>query len=98
MGKILCAAVWFHDGKTHVHQPKNVNNGFVIAGRRHHNCYYTLAACKHKDANRMDFGKQTQGFLTDTDRFVSREEAGRIAFEAGQTETLKTLLFSEDLY
>lgn len=95
---ILCAAVWFQDGKEHVHQPKNIDTGFVVTGRRHHNCFYTVAACKCTDANRMDFGNQVQGFITNKDRFVNREEAGRIAFSAGQTDKLREMLFSEDLY
>jgi len=38
---ILCAAIWCNDGKKHVHQPRNVPKGFVIGGRRHHNCFIT---------------------------------------------------------
>lgn len=95
---IICAAVWFQDGKEHVHQPKNIDLGFVIAGRRHHNCFYTMAACSDKDANRMDFGKQIQGFITNSDRFVDRKEGGKIAHASGQTDKLRELLFSEDLY
>jgi hypothetical protein len=43
-------------------------------------------------------GEYEQGFLTNTNRFVDRKEAGQIAFAAGQTEELKTTLYSEDLY
>ena len=39
-----------------------------------------------------------QGFVTSDDMFVEREEAGVIAFKAGQTKELKEILFSEDLY
>ena len=38
MERILCAAIWYNDGKKHVHQPINIETGFVICGRRHHNC------------------------------------------------------------
>jgi hypothetical protein len=41
---------------------------------------------------------EEQGFLTNTDRFVSREEAAKIAFESGQITEETTRLFSEDLY
>lgn len=96
--QIICSAVWFQDGKEHEHQPKNINTGFVIAGRRHHNCYYTMAAVKSSDVSRMDFGEQVQGFLTNTDRFVTREEAAKIAYTAKQIMKETTMLFSEDLY
>jgi hypothetical protein len=41
---------------------------------------------------------ERQGFLTNTDRFVEREEAAQIAFEAGQIKQHKIVLYSEDLY
>jgi hypothetical protein len=40
----------------------------------------------------------TQGFVTSTGRFVTREIAAKIAYEAGQIKEPKRLLFSEDLY
>ena len=43
-------------------------------------------------------GESEQGFLTNKNRFVDREEAGQIAFNAGQTDELKRTLYSEDLY
>lgn len=102
---ILCAAIWYKNGKKYVHQPKNVESGYVMCGRRHHNII-TL----HHDLT----GLQTkcegieQGFITNTDRFVGRCEAGQIAFKAGQitwckekpvTEPLiSEELYSEDLY
>lgn len=41
---IICAAIWYNDGKEHIHQPKNIKKGFVICGRSHHNCYATASA------------------------------------------------------
>ena len=41
---------------------------------------------------------RAEGFLTDTDRFVSRREAAEIAFAAGQTHTKLDFLYSEDIY
>ncbi len=78
---ILCAAVHYDDGKVYEHQPRNIKTGIVIAGRRHHNCLLTgfiLAKGKLKKAD------QVQGFLTNTDRFVNREEAFCIAKAADQ--------------
>jgi hypothetical protein len=39
--------------------------------------------------------KGIQGFITSTDRFVDRVEAGKIALASGQ---IKKLLFSDKLY
>jgi len=44
------------------------------------------------------FPQSIQGFLTDTGRFVSRDEASLIAFRAGQTKTQKERLLSEHLW
>lgn len=97
---ILCAANWYNDGKVHVHQPKNISIGFVICGRRHHNIINTLASA-------FSWGSQhcEQGFITNTDRFVNRQEAYTIAFEADQIKgpnrgrSQNSIgLTSEDLY
>ena len=98
MEKILCAAIWYNDGIVHVHQPKNVSIGFVICGRRHHNCYATAGV----------FGlapgayEHEQGFVTTEDRFVLRPEAYNIAVAAGQLihegDCKIHVLISEDLY
>ena len=104
---IICSAIWFNDGKKHNHQPKNIKSGFVIAGRRHHNCYssfqsigkslgYDKTLIVKKGVTLEE--RETQGFLTNTDLFVDRNRAGKIAFLANQTKELKTRLFSEDLY
>lgn len=95
---ILCAAVWLKDGNFWEHQPKNIETGYVVAGRRHHNCFMTIACIRNKNVRRLKFPEEIQGFLTNLDRFVDREEGGKIAFEAGQMKKLTTCLFSEDLY
>ena len=92
---ILCAAIHFKDGKIHEHQPDNIESGFVITGRRHHNCYMSLHILNIPHIypeTRID------GFLTSYDRFLNREEAGKFAFEAGQIDKPTDCLFSEDLY
>ncbi len=38
---ILSAANYYNDGKKHEHQPNNIEIGFVVCGRRHHNCIGT---------------------------------------------------------
>jgi hypothetical protein len=98
---ILCAANHYDDGVKHIHCPKNIETGFVICGRRHHNCINTFALMVGfpYDENGLKLmNTEEQGFLTNTDRFVSREEAAKIAFESGQIKEETTRLFSEDLY
>ena len=95
---IICAAIWFNDGKKHKHQPRNIDSGFVVAGRRHHNVFLTVADIKDVPYKDYGYSENIQGFLTSDDRFVNRKEAGQIAFDAGQTAKLTECLFSEDLY
>ena len=99
--RIICAAIWFKDGIKRELMPKNIDKGIVVCGWRHGNCNIILNAIfpkrdyliKNKD------GKTTiQGFLTSDNRFLNRYDAGKIAFEAGQTSKLIDYLFSEDIY
>lgn len=94
---ILCSAIWFDDGKEYVHNCDNIETGFVICGRRHHNCFAILGQVLMEDRGYKQLD-EVQGFITNTNRFVDREEGGRIAFSAGQTKELKTTLYSEDLW
>ena len=104
---IICAAVWFNDGKKYLHQPKNIESGFVVLGRRHHNCFssvqnigvalgYNKTVMVKKGFNLIEPSKQ--GFLTSQDRFVGRTEAAEIAHKAKQINKPLTKLFSEDIY
>lgn len=95
---IICAAIHFDDGAPYIHQPKNIKQGFVVCGRRHHNIFYTVATLAKDLKKRLTYDRQIQGFLTNKDRFLTREEAALVAFEAGQTKELETKLISEDLY
>ena len=90
---ILCAAIHYPDDIEHVHQPRNITTGIVVCGRRHHNIIATVADLANLKSHHV-----TQGFLTSRDRFVNRIEAAEIAFYAGQIETRKDSLFSEDIY
>lgn len=91
---VICAAIWFNDGKEYVHQPKNIKEGFVICGRRHHNCFMAKTLSEFSEVK----GNAIQGFLTSKDIFLNREEAGKLAFETGQIPEITDCLFSEDLY
>ena len=100
---ILCAAIWFKDGLKHEHQPVNINSGFVVCGRRHHNCYMTLAIIRRTDFEKVDYGENKQGFVTSSDRFVDRKEGLTIARKANQIihdmhDESNKILVSEDLY
>ena len=81
---ILCSAIWVDDGKQHIHRAKNIESGFVVCGRRHHNCFRIIEMI-YPDIKSFNKNKAIQGFLTQTDRFVDREEAMKIAVEAKQT-------------
>lgn len=98
---IICAAIWYNDGKERPNLPLNIKTGIVVGGWRHGNCVTML----HEMFPQRDYiinnknGKTTiQGFLTNTGMFVDREEAGKIAFEAKQILEPNDYLFSEDLY
>lgn len=98
---IICAAIWFKDGNKYSHQPRNIDSGIVVCGRRHHNCFLTafeLNGGKRIEGLSEANAKAVQGFLTSNDIFVDRKEAGQIAFDAGQISKLTNCLFSEDLY
>ena len=99
--RIICSAIYYDDRKKHPHQPKNINTGVVVAGRRHHNCVATMGAL-HSRPHSFKLFEMTQGFITSADNYVGREEGLRIAREAGQilneSEVRGNRLHSEDLY
>jgi hypothetical protein len=93
---ITCSAIWFNDKKEHNHQPFNIKTGYVVCGHRHHNCFSTsFILNKYEKVKGLE---EIQGFMTSENNFVDRYEAAKIAFEAGQTDTLKNKLYSEDIY
>lgn len=105
---IICAANHYNDGVVRNHGPKNIERGFVTSGRRHHDCIQTFAdivGFPYNEVGKTIMQTEIQGFLTNTNRFVDRKEAYKIAFEAdqiygpnkGQSEN-SIGLTSEDLY
>jgi len=96
MKRILCAAIWYNDNEEHQHQPFNIKIGFVVAGRGHHNCLTTIYIIDPKFKDKKYRG--VQGFITNDNLFVEREEAAIIAFDSGQINKQKSKLFSEDLF
>ena len=65
-------------------------NGVVYVGHRHHKIFPLMPEELIRDS--------VQGFVTNADRFVTREEGAAIAYTAGQIPEPKKTLFSEDLY
>ena len=98
---ILCAANHYDDGEKQIHGPKNIESGFVICGRRHHNCisiFAQMVGFPYNENGLKLMNTEIQGFLTNTDRFVDRKEAAQIALDSGQIKEEVKKLFSEDLY
>jgi hypothetical protein len=101
---ILCAAIWYKDlplKKPEVlenrgYRPYNVDKGIVFSGWRHPNCLYQMVAIYGEPDSKV--GEHIQGFLTSKNRFVDRKEGAEVAARTKQTDTLKSILFSEDLY
>jgi len=104
---ILCSAVWYkelpHIKNTDVpldrYLPKNCDSGAVFTGLRHGQCIYLKCAVTGlRDA---ESGEHIQGFLTNLNRFVDRQEGWGIAKKANQIIKIsggEGTLYSEDLY
>lgn len=97
--RIMVAAIHYDDGVTYDFQPVNIESGFVFTGVSHGSClnlmkhfYKGLAPTILKSDLRV------QGFLTNRNRFVGREEAAKIAYASKQIKTMKNKLYSEDLF
>ena len=72
-----------------------VHNGEVWTGYRHAKI---MMAIWTKHGMAVQISQEAQGFVTDEDKFVGREEAARIALLAGQIPKAKSELFSEDVF
>ena len=102
---ILCAAIWYKDIPLQKVidgvLPKNCDRGLVVLGHRHGQCMWTMSSLTglRSVTNAEDgVGEYEQGFLTNKNRFVDREEAAQIAFDSGQIVQHTITLYSEDLY
>jgi len=94
---VICAAIWYQDGKKYEHQPSNVESGYVVCGRRHFNCVATTILLSGSLPVREI---RTDGFLTSKDRFLNRVEANDLAIKMKQVygNCEGDELISEDLY
>lgn len=107
---ILCAAIWYKELpmvypeilENRGFRPYNVDRGVVISGWRHSNCIYQMVAMTGLRSIPAEAGESVQGFLTNLNRFVDREEGWNIAEAAGQINDRargsSQTLYSEDLY
>ena len=101
--KNLCAAIWYKELATQRQLPRNINKGVVICGYRHYHCIdllNQLTGFRSVKTGANAVGDYEQGFLTDTNEFVDRKTALKIARENNQLlkEVKRNILFSEDLY
>jgi len=97
---IICAAIHVDDRKKHEEQPKGIDTGFIIAGRRHSDCYKTISSMisiiQEKDLitiiQEEDVANdimhlapdENQGFITSHNRYVNRHEGYKIAVANNQ--------------
>lgn len=104
MEKIICAAIWYQDLPDQHFLPKNLDHGLVVCGHRHGHCIdivKVLSGLRTVQIAPDGVGETTQGFLTDTNRFVNREDALLIAKGANQLNgrvRYGNELYSEDIY
>lgn len=106
--RILCAAIWYDDGKEYRMQPINISSGIVVSGHRHPHCKVILMTMFYPNwqtdtlqeqiKNTVN-NKEVQGFLTSNNRFITREEAVKLWKRCGKEPMFHSdSLFSEDLY
>lgn len=102
---ISSAAIWYDDGiKHHYQSVYGIETGFVIGCFRHACCPFPQNHAFNPQEDELSYpckGKATvtQGFITSYGRFVSREEASRIAKSCGQVKVgIGKTLFSEDVF
>ncbi len=67
-------------------------NGNIYTGKRHCDIIHNIVLETYTSPI-----KGIQGFVTEDGIFVTREQAARIAYEAGQIKQKKSELYSEDL-
>ena len=105
---IVCAAIWYDDGKKYAMQPTNIESGIVVAGLRHPHCKVVLMSWLYPNwqtdslenliKNEVN-NKEVQGFITNKGRFVNRKEGAKIFIACGnELKYSSDTLFSEDLY
>ena len=82
---VMCAAVHYDDGNEYAHQPFNIETGLVIGSWRHASA---MQICRFFGIpnNRKATAIITQGFWTNKNRFLTREEAFDLVNKNGQLD------------
>ncbi len=100
---VLCAANWYPElefpkmieGLAPIYWlPQNIDKGIVFTGRHHLQCMYQAYQLTGKRQCEL---VEYSGFLTSHNRWLTRDEAGQVAFEAGQIDK-PMHLYSEYLW
>ena len=92
---IMCAANYYDDGKDYIHKPFNIDKGYIVCGWRHPHCGTTYIAASGDDT----WDSCVQGFFTNKNRFLTRDEGRELARENGQVDKdFNRILTSEDMW
>jgi hypothetical protein len=96
--QIICAAIWYPKVEPRAtNRPVNTPGGVVLCGHRHGHIISQVMALTGK--KQFEMGESIQGFLTNKNRFLNREEAAKLHIEnGGKLNYSSKDLFSEDLY
>jgi hypothetical protein len=73
-----------------------MHDGKVWTGRRHGDVIKRIIETCGRQVGPIT--QAQQGFVTECGAFLSRAEAAKVAFDAGQVPELYPILMSEDLY
>lgn len=76
------------------HAAVKSKDGEIFIGKHHAECFHKGFDKKIKMSSKAD----DQGFVTNRNRFVDRQEGAKIALDSGQIDRKTTILFSEDLW
>ena len=68
--------------------------GMIFLGKSHADCFHQMAGVGIKPLT----AAKAQGFFTSHGRFVDRDTAAKLAFQAGQIRHEASCLLSEDLW
>lgn len=101
--RIYAAAIWYKDLPTAKKNPSNIDKGIVVEGHRHGDIIktvYNLLGKRTVQFGENSVGETEQGFTTNLDRFVDRQQAMLIAKNANQIKGIAEHLelYSEDLW
>jgi hypothetical protein len=76
------------------HAAVKAENGMILFGKCHADCFFQ----GRNTGIVMSSKSSDQGFITSYGRYVSREEAAKIAVNAKQVRPIIAVLMSEDLW